>query len=259
MKRMYLLLLIIVLIVNLCPVSVLSSELDVNQDTKLGLADAIYILRELSGMNVLEPPAVNISGSWKVQSDFYGETRTGMVKLNMSPTGTINGEARLTTLPGKSEIIGKLSGYQIELIVSSDQGGSMSVTGTVNEEGKEVGGNFRVVVEEQEYVIQWGGQKLTTGTINGIYTYNSEAESLTLIYKSSDWYEVSDTPMRNPLSDITEKTMMWNNSKWERDSGVAGNLIGSWVLFGVEINNLVTFRNDGTFEIVQVIGIEQKK
>jgi Leucine-rich repeat (LRR) protein len=50
-------------------------NLDVNKNGSIGLDDVIYCLKKLSGLNEIQPPAFNVTGTWDVKSSFDGQLR----------------------------------------------------------------------------------------------------------------------------------------------------------------------------------------
>jgi len=93
-----------------------------------------------------------------------------------------------------------------------------------------------------------------TFTASGTYTYNPGIE-LVLTFTSSDFLGCGPTEEEEDkdIDPITATTMHWvqDDMTWTRDSGTAGDILGTWDWVDEDGNVYeITFNNDGTFALV---------
>ncbi|MBF0453023.1 MAG: hypothetical protein HQK75_20140 [Candidatus Magnetomorum sp.] len=214
---------------------------------KLGLEDAIHILKVLSGYTSA-PPAFDATGTWAVQSVQNGVVRKGEVFLQMRPDGAITGYAELTSLPGLSTVTGQVHGLTFDLHLTSDFG-TMSVGGSADAEGDSISGSFFL---QDNVEVFWDGHKQTTQTVSGTYQHDTEQNILTLLFEEGGSmfftiYEFTATVLSvNCNGDIC--------TIWERKNGETLNLEGVWRNNQQEgVEQIITFYADGTFSNIQKV------
>jgi len=236
MKRNLLNLVFFVIITMLCGNVIAETD---NADKKLGLDDAIRILKYIAGEP--QPPGFDATGTWAVQSIQNGETRTGEVFLKMLEDGLVTGYAELTSLPGLSTVNGRIFGTKFNLHLVSDYG-AMSVSGTANSEGNNISGSFFL---QDNVEVFWDGYKQSTQTYTGTYDHDPLENKLVLTFEDG-------TQMPYDISEFTDTTLILNSAIWTRIEGVAGNLVGIWRNNQMpDVEQVTTFYQEGTFSIIQ--------
>jgi len=237
MKKNLFNLVIFVFITMLCGNVIAETD---NVDEKLGLDDAIRILKYLAGEPL--PPGFDATGTWAVQSVQNGETRTGEVFLKMFEDGLVTGYAELTSLPGLSTVNGRIFGSKFNLHLVSDYG-AMSVSGTANSEGNSISGSFFL---QNNVEVFWDGYKQSTQTNTGTYEHNAIENKLILNIEDSGGAMIYN------ITEFTGTKLVLNNFiTWSRIEGEAGNVVGIWRNETQGIEQITTFYQDGTFSNIQ--------
>ncbi|KPA19674.1 conserved hypothetical protein, secreted [Candidatus Magnetomorum sp. HK-1] len=209
-------------------------------DKKVGLDDAIRILKYLAGEP--QPPGFDATGTWAVQSVQNGEKRTGEVFLKMLPEGQVTGYAELTSLPGLSTVTGRIHGLRFDLHLVSDFG-AMDVNGTANAEGDSISGSFFL---QDNVEVFWDGQKQLSQTFTGTYQHDTIENKLVLVFED-------ETTLPFSITEFTDKKLVLNNyAIWNRsEGGITGNLVGIWRNLSDNVEQIFTFYEDGTFSNIQ--------
>ncbi|ETR69811.1 MAG: hypothetical protein OMM_03683 [Candidatus Magnetoglobus multicellularis str. Araruama] len=152
-----------------------------NKNGSIGLDDVIYCLKKLSGLNEVQPPAFNVTGTWDVKSSFDGQLRLGSGDITMTSDGVVNGFARLTSIVGVSNITGKVSGNKITMTMTA-LNASMTATGIIGDDGLTVSGQY--LSYEQVY-IDWTGTKRTYVKHEGHYELDPQTGYLKIKFDNT--------------------------------------------------------------------------
>ena len=177
--------------------------------------EVVFIIRNKND----DPPTADMTGLWKVTSVFNDKTRTGRAFIHMNSTGLVTGFAELTSLPGLSTIIGKMSNLDFSLTLKSSKG-LMTVDGQSDNANNNVFGIFDISGIDQN--ISWNGERMKVPVQVGNYLYESNDNLLIIKNKNG-------AMKKYQVNSITETQLKLDNSKvWTRSSGENNVIYGPW-------------------------------
>jgi hypothetical protein len=165
------------------------------------------------------PPAKDMSGQWYVSSIQNNVSRTGRAFIHMEPSGLVSGFAELTSLPGLSTIIGKMSDFKFMLNLKSPKG-RMTVEGFANDFSSIVSGSYHL--DGTNKSISWAGKKISRTVKKGRYSYDQQSKALTTVLENNQ-------SKKYQIKKISKKQMVFIDATiWKRNSGDKDSIIGVW-------------------------------
>ena len=194
-------------------------------ETEISEKQYIMVLIDDNTANIIirdkndAPPAKDMTGLWNVSSIQNNVTRKGRAFISMEPSGLVSGFAELSSLPGFSTIIGKMSDYKFTLTLRSPKG-MMTVEGFANNFSSIVSGTFSMNGIHNS--ISWAGKKVSKSVKHGHYIFNQQSQALTITLENT-------TSKKYQIKTISEKQIIFIDATvWRRDSGDKDSIIGVW-------------------------------